>query len=126
MATDDDLTYWQNMSVEAKAGRLSLDPVLAKIYSEACDKLIDGLVDVRQKMQLAAQVDGIGGFNCSAELRDGLRKLAVGGEGSMSHSLDRYMAVADLINQSVSESIAKTVDNDQGNAQGLGAIRPGA
>jgi hypothetical protein len=119
MSPTDELTQWQYLANEAKAGRLTLDPHAAQVYHDACAKLMSRLFDVRQQFGHVDRITGLGGFDCAAQLEGGLTKLVDGSEGSVPWSLDQYISVAKLISETVSHSIRKTVQQDEASGSSI-------
>jgi hypothetical protein len=116
MSGDDTTVSWDYLAGEAKAGRMRLDPEVARIYSEACQELVAELTEAHSQISRAGHITGLGDFECARQLEAGLTDLFVGPNDSIAARITQYIEVAKKIHETVSYSVAKLHEQDHDNA----------
>lgn len=110
MASNDEKTRWQYLNEEAKAGRLYLDPSVAKGCRDASNKQIDLFLRLKGDLRSVANVTGLGRFNCSDQLAKMLGAKAVGGERDFDTAFKEHIEVLELIRDTIEISVKKYED----------------
>ncbi|WP_278264070.1 hypothetical protein [Nocardia sp. AG03] len=110
MAADDEKSRWQYLNEEAKAGRLYLDPSVAKACRDASNKQIDLFSQLKNSLQDLSKVTGLGRFNCSDQLAKMLGMKAVGGERDFDTAFKEHIEVLELIRDTIEISVKKYED----------------
>ncbi|WP_225726761.1 MULTISPECIES: hypothetical protein [unclassified Nocardia] len=115
----EEQNRWQYLAGEAEAGRLFLDPSVAKDCRDACNKQIELYKNLREDLKYMERVTGFGRFDCADELAKMLGAKAVGGDGDVASALDAHIEVVTLIRDTMQKSIDKLQAQDEQNAQGF-------
>ncbi|QIS10740.1 hypothetical protein [Nocardia arthritidis] len=110
---------WDYLKGEAEAGRLLLDPDVAKDCRAACDKQIELYQKLRTDLNAMAVVTGLGRFDCADELAKMLGAKAIGGDGDVDSALQAHIEVVTLMRDTIQKSIDKLQAQDEQNAQGF-------
>ncbi|MET9025794.1 hypothetical protein ABZW96_09225 [Nocardia sp. NPDC004168] len=117
MALNEDLSRWQYLAGEAKAGRLYLDRSVAQACRDACNRQIDLYNQLRDDLQWVSKVSGLGKFDCSDDLADMLGAKAIGGEGDVNSALKEHIEVLTLMRDTIQISVDRIGATDDSNAQ---------
>jgi hypothetical protein len=116
MAGEANAVSWDYLAGEARAGRLRIDPDVARIYSEACQELAMELEEAKRQVERAGRITGLGDFECARQLEAGLRDLFTGPNDSIAARIGQYIDVAKKIHETVSYSVAQLHEQDHDNA----------
>ncbi|MFI5534869.1 hypothetical protein ACIA5H_00615 [Nocardia sp. NPDC051900] len=117
MALNEDLSRWQYLAGEAKAGRLYLDRSVAQACRDACNRQIDLYNQLRDDLQWVSKVSGLGKFDCSDDLADMLGAKAIGGDGDVDSALKEHIEVLTLMRDTIQISVDRIGATDDSNAQ---------
>lgn len=116
MAHSDDVTLWQHLAEESKAGRLNLDPSVAQDCLRACEDQLNVYRECRGMLQDMKTVTGLGDFPAADQLAKMLGAKAIGGEGDFDTAFRDHIEVLQLIRDTIKHSVDRLVDHDQQNA----------
>ncbi|MEV0545502.1 hypothetical protein AB0H98_01680 [Nocardia salmonicida] len=119
MAPTGEKSRWQYLSEEAKAGRLYLDPSVAKSCRDASNKQIALFSQLKGDLKSIANVTGLGRFNAADELAKMLGMKAVGGERDFDTAFQEHIDVLTLIRDTIEISVKKYEDQQIAQAQAL-------
>ncbi|MEV2220426.1 hypothetical protein AB0E01_11155 [Nocardia vinacea] len=124
MSMQQDITLWQYLSDEAKAGRLHLDDSIAKRCRAAIDNQITVYDEARRELSRMANVTGLGEFECGKELSKLLRLKAIDpeGDGDLDTALRDHIRVLGLMGDTIQASLDRLQEQDTSNAQDFGRI----
>lgn len=125
MSANDELTQWQYLASEAKAGRLTLDASVASDCLAACEDLIKGFETIQTLAAYTQRPMGFGGFDSGHELAAMFGKKGIGGVDAIDGILRQHREVVGLIRDTISASVANVGSQDDTNAQGFSGIQPG-
>ncbi|WP_433520742.1 hypothetical protein ACQPZ2_25425 [Nocardia pseudovaccinii] len=113
MSMQEEKTRWQYLSGEAEAGRLYLDPSVAKSCRDACNRQIDLYSTLRNDLKIMSRVTGLGRFDCSEALAEMLGAKAIGGDGDVDTALKEHIEVVTLIRDTIQKSVDKLEAQDE-------------
>ncbi|MBH0778269.1 hypothetical protein [Nocardia bovistercoris] len=124
MSIQDDVTLWQHLSNEAKAGRLSLDDSVANQCRAAIERQLDVYQTCLAATNQAVNVTGLGDFECGKELARLLELKAIdpAGDGDLSTALKDHIRVLELMEETIQVSVNRLQQQDSDNAQDLGQV----
>ncbi|WP_063020301.1 hypothetical protein [Nocardia niwae] len=117
MALGEDLSRWQYLVGEAKAGRLYLDRSVAQACRDACKRQIDLYNQLRDDLQWVSKVSGLGNFDCADDLANMLGAKAIGGDGDVDSALREHIEVLTLMRDTIQISVDRIGAQDDSNAQ---------
>ncbi|MFE3446540.1 hypothetical protein ACFXNW_26215 [Nocardia sp. NPDC059180] len=120
----DDISLWQHLSDEAKAGSLYLDDAVAKSCRTAIDDQIEVYEGVRQGISQMANVTGLGEFECGKELAKllGLKAIDAGGDGDLDTALADHLRVLALMGDTIQVTLDRLQEQDSSNSQGYNGV----
>ncbi|MFE3543724.1 hypothetical protein ACFXK0_12180 [Nocardia sp. NPDC059177] len=110
MSPTEEKSRWQFLNEEAKAGRLYLDPSVAKGCRDASNKQIALFTQLKSDLQSVSVVTGLGRFNCADQLAKMLGMKAVGGERDFNTAFEEHIEVLELIRDTIEISVKKYED----------------
>lgn len=116
MTHSDDMTLWQQLAEDAKAGRLDLDPSVSQDCLKACEDELTVYRECRVMLQDMTTVTGLGDFPAADQLAKMLGMKAAGGEGDFDTAFREHIQVLELIRDTIKHSVDRLVDHDQQNA----------
>ncbi|MGY4099558.1 hypothetical protein ACW2Q0_08350 [Nocardia sp. R16R-3T] len=124
MSMQENITLWQYLADEAKAGRLYLDDSVAKRCRTAIDNQIAVYDEARREVERMARVTGLGEFECGKELGRllGLKAIDPTGDGDLDTSLKDHIRVLGLMGDTIQASLDRLQEQDTSNAQDFGRI----
>ncbi|MEV6134718.1 hypothetical protein AB0L63_01320 [Nocardia sp. NPDC051990] len=124
MGMQEDITLWQYLADEAKAGRLHLDDSVAKRCRTAIDNQIEVYRDSMRDIDQMARVTGLGEFQCGKELAKllGLKASDSEGDGDLDTALRDHIRVLELMGDTIQASLDRIQEQDTTNAQDFGRI----
>ncbi|WP_433601512.1 hypothetical protein ACQPXH_07150 [Nocardia sp. CA-135953] len=124
MGMQEDITLWQYLSEEAKAGSLSLDDSVARRCRTAIDNQINVYTECLENVQQMARVTGLGEFACGKELAKllGLKANDPEGDGDLNTALRDHIRVLGLMGDTIQSSLDRLQEQDTSNAQDFGRI----
>lgn len=125
MSNYERSTQWEQLAVEAKAGRLSLDPSVSADCLSACDDLIDGLDDIAKTAKLAARAQGFGGFDSGVQLAAMYGRKGAGGPDAIDRIIREHKEVVMLIRDTINASVTRVGTQDHSSSQQISTIEPG-
>lgn len=117
MSMSEEKTRWQYLATEAEAGRLYLDPSVAKGCRDACNRQIELYAQLRDNLRYMRNVTGLGRFDCSDELAKMLGSKATGGDGDVDGALKEHIEVVTLIRDTIQKSVDKLEAQDESYAK---------
>ncbi|MFE9324837.1 hypothetical protein ACIHDR_18360 [Nocardia sp. NPDC052278] len=117
MSMEEEKTRWQFLSGEASAGRLYLDPSVAKGCRDACNRQIELYTTLSNNLNNMRVVTGLGRFDCSDELAKMLGAKAMGGDGDVASALKEHIEVVTLIRDTIQKSVDKLEAQDESYAK---------
>lgn len=100
-------------SQAAQSGAIRYNQDVARDAANAYQNMIDGLIEIRQKLGLATQVSGFGGLESARQLERGFSKKAVDGidviekliEGAM-RMREAYLRAGNLLTEADAQNAA--------------------
>ncbi|MFH5209740.1 hypothetical protein ACHIPZ_16290 [Antrihabitans sp. NCIMB 15449] len=116
------VALWRDLSNEAAAGQLNLDPIVAKSVHDACEAFIEELSRLRQTARNQYVLTGYGDLPSAAALAGKFERKAVGGVDALVTRYEQNIAVVKLIQETVSHSISRIVDEDRDLAGALPSV----
>ncbi|WP_067470586.1 hypothetical protein [Nocardia amamiensis] len=122
MSMDHEIKLWRHLADEAKAGRLYLDPAVAKGCRDACSNQIRLYETVRDDLRYVSNVSGFGDFDCADELAKMLGGKAIGGEGDVDSALREHIEVLTLMRDTIQVSVDRIAAQDDANAQNTSTL----
>ncbi|WP_194829013.1 hypothetical protein [Nocardia sp. XZ_19_231] len=125
MAANDEKSRWQYLNEEAKAGRLYLDPSVAKSCRDASNKQIDLFLELKGDLKSVSSVTGLGRFNAADELAKMLGMKAIGGERDFDTAFKEHIEVLTLIRDTIEISVKKYEEQQIAQAQATNALGNG-
>lgn len=123
--SDHAITQWQHFADEAKAGRLALDPSVARDCIAACEELLAGFEDMNILAARTERAEGFGGFDSGVELAGMYGRKGAGGPDAINRIIREHKVVVGLIRDTISASVANVGWQDDTNSQGIAGIQPG-
>ncbi|MEV5833010.1 hypothetical protein [Nocardia sp. NPDC052112] len=117
MSMEQEKSRWQFLSGEADAGRLYLDPSVAKGCRDACNRQIGLYETMRDDLTFMKNVTGFGRFECSDELAKMFSAKALGGDGDVDTALKEHIDVLKLIRDTIQKSVDKLEAHDEAYAK---------
>lgn len=125
MSTNDNLTQWQYLAGEARAGRLALDPSVARDCVAACDDLIAQFDDLYNFAGQAKRAEGFGGFDSGIELAGMYGRKGTGGPDAIDRIIREHKEVVALMRDTISASVTRVGTQDETNSRQISVIEPG-
>lgn len=124
MGMQENITLWQYLADEAKAGRLYLDDSVAKRCRTAIDNQIEVYRDSMRDINQMTRVTGLGGFECGKELAEllGLKAIDPEGDGDLDTALRDHIRVLELMGDTIQASLDRLQEQDTSNAQDYSRI----
>ncbi len=119
MATSNDVTLWQYLASESKAGRLDLDPSVSNDCMKACENQINVYKECRTLLTNVSTVTGFGDFPASDALAKMFSTKAAGGQGDFDSALSNGIRVLELIRDTIKSSVDRLVEHDQSQAAAI-------
>ncbi|WP_157107928.1 hypothetical protein [Nocardia amikacinitolerans] len=124
MSVQEDITLWQRLATEAKAGSLYLDDSVAKRCQSAISSQIDVYRACLAGLEQLSNVTGLGDFECGKELAKllGLKAIDPAGDGDLSSALKDHIRVLELMADTIQSSIDRLQEQDSTNSQAYNQI----
>ncbi|WP_062999404.1 hypothetical protein [Nocardia mikamii] len=116
MSSNDDISLWQHLAEESKAGRLDLDPSVSRDCLKACEDQIQVYKECQTMLGNMTHVSGLGDFPAADQLAKMLGAKAKGGEGDFNTAFTEHIQVLELIRDTIKHSVDRLVDHDEQNA----------
>ncbi|WP_280232385.1 hypothetical protein [Nocardia cyriacigeorgica] len=124
MTMNDEISRWQYLSDEAKAGRLSIDDSVAKACHTAIQDQINVYKAARQGIEEMAVVTELGEFACGQELAKlfGLKAVDAEGNGDLDTALRDHIRVLELMGDTIKATLDRLQEQDSTNSQGYNGV----
>ncbi|MCP2291801.1 hypothetical protein ACFYT3_22690 [Nocardia amikacinitolerans] len=124
MTVQEDITLWQRLAGEAKAGQLFLDDSVAKRCQTAIDSQLAVYQACLEGVDQMSKVTGLGEFECGKELAKllGLKAIDPAGDGDLSSALKDHIRVLELMADTIQSSIDRLQEQDSTNSQAYNQI----
>lgn len=116
---------WQLLAQEAQAGRLRLDPTIARDLTVACDRRIDELNSMLRVAVNLAKVDGFGELPSGVLLATKFSQKGSGGTNSLDVVLQQHVDAVKAMQIVFNKSIEGYTEQDSAMADSTKAIEPG-
>ncbi len=116
---------WEFLAQEAQAGRLRLDPTIARDLTVACDRRIDELNDMMYRAKTLAKVEGFGELPSGVLLATKFSQKGSGGTNSLDVVLQQHIDVVKAMQIVFNKSIEGYTQQDSAMADSTKAIEPG-
>jgi len=116
---------WQFLAQEAQAGRLRLDPTVARDLTVACDRRIDELNDMMFRAVNLAKVEGFGELPSGVLLATKFSQKGSGGTNSLDVVLQQHIDAVKAMQIVFNKSIEGYTEQDSAMADTTKAIEPG-
>lgn len=119
---DRTAAFWQSLSAEAASGELRLEPAVASQVHAACSTFIDTLHSLRSRANGLGFVSGCGDLPSALALAGKFEQKAVGGVDALVTRYEQNITVVKLIQETVSHSISRIVEEDRDLAAALPTV----
>ncbi|WP_416563923.1 hypothetical protein [Nocardia testacea] len=119
MSLQENISQWEHLAGEAKAGQLYLDGTVARNCRAAIDAQLVVYQDCLYGVEQMARVTGLGEFACGQELARllGLKADDPGGDGDLATSLRDHIQVLKLMADTIQVSLDRVQEQDSSNSQ---------
>ncbi|TLG14922.1 hypothetical protein FEK35_07180 [Nocardia cyriacigeorgica] len=124
MSLQEEISRWDHLASEARAGRLYLDDAVAKSCRQAIDDQITVYTDCLFGIEQMAHVTGLGDFECGKELARllGLKAVDQGGDGDLKTALQDHIRVLELMGDTIQVTLDRLQEQDSTNSQGYNGV----
>ncbi len=116
---------WQSLAVEAQAGRLRLDPDIARDLTAACDARLDVLKQTVYLARQLAKVDGFGELPSGVLLATKFSQKGSGGTNSLDVVLQQHVDAVKAMQIVFNKSIEGYSQQDSAMADSTKAVESG-
>lgn len=119
------VSKWQYLAGEAQAGRLRLDPSVARDLAVACDRRISALNDMLTTARQLSTVEGFGELPSGVLLATKFSQKGSGGTNSLDVVLQQHIDAVKAMQIVFNKSIEGYTQQDSAMADSTKAIEPG-
>ncbi|MFH5230253.1 hypothetical protein [Antrihabitans spumae] len=119
---DETAAFWRTLSSDAAAGELRLQPDVAQQVHAACIAFIETLDALRFEANRLGYVSGCGDLPSALALAGKFERKAVGGVDALVTRFEQNITVVKLIQETVSHSVSRLVEEDRDLAGALPSV----
>lgn len=113
---------WQSLSADAANGSLRLQSDIAADLQKACQAMISELQSLSKVAQYLGRMSGYGDLPSALALAGKFERKAVGGVDALVTRFEQNITVVKLIQETVSHSVSRLVDEDRDLAGALPSV----